>query len=228
MMVPNIDHRIMEVAPRKPMTVDPSTPIYLRKLEGGSHTIKYADLFAILSYCHAIASKNSPAIPDSVEESASEPKIITSIVKTSPEIFETVVLRGPPHSVFRCWPYITNPCETFAVDRTFRGKRTPNGAAWGASAFDFYNLQLIPNVRIVTSGSKLLEWAEKNEQEMVRAKDEIEWARREEDPRVIEPCALGTYVAEQERNIRSRKQGWGVPIPMDWDLLSTIVGPEKV
>jgi hypothetical protein len=208
------DHRIIEVAPGKPVTVDPSTPIYFRKLEGGPHTI-------------AIASENTPTKPDSDEDS--EPKILTSIVKTSPKVFEYTVLQGPPQFVFRNWPWVTNPGKAFIVDRQFRGKRTPNGAAWGASVFDFYIIELLPSTWVVTTGSKLLEWAENSEEEMACAKDEIEWVRREEDPRVIEPYALGMFLGEQEENIRSRKQGWGVPMPMDWDLLLTTIGrPEKV
>jgi hypothetical protein len=231
-----VSDRRTQVAPPKQRTLEPSTLISIYSLEGVPRHITYADLCAVISSYHPKAPENAspnptPNASSSESELESQPNktLTTTIVKTSRKVFNTILLKdAPPKSVFRRWPYLTNPSHTFVFDRTILGKRTPNGAAWGASVFDFYTVEMLPDTWVVMTGSKLLAWAEGREEEMARAKDEIEWARREEDPCMIEPRALGKFLEQQEDYIRSREIGWGVPMPMDWELLSRIVGPEKV
>jgi hypothetical protein len=93
---------------------------------------------------------------------------------------------------------------------------TPNGLPWGATIFDFYTVQQPddPKERNVLSGSQLLEWSKTNGEDVL-AKGEIEWARREREPCVLGPLPHGSFVVEQEANIRARKEGWGTSIPRD-------------
>ena len=60
--------------------------------------------------------------------------------------------------------------------------------------------------------------------------DEIEWAKREEAPHVVEPCSHGTFLENQEQNIRSRAAGWGTPMPIQnsQDVPSACLASDKV
>lgn len=162
------------------------------------------DLFVILSYYNtAIRSDHRPQNPNS--------DAITTVKIWQPDVFDEIVANGPPkRTIFRSWPRSPSS-KPSPRDRDYRGKTTPNGLPWGATVFDFYYIRQpdhCPAWKVCT-GSQLLEWSQANGEEDW-AKDEIEWAKREEEPHVIEPCAPYTFLAEQEENIKARKEGWGI------------------
>ncbi|KAF9233296.1 hypothetical protein BU15DRAFT_54064 [Melanogaster broomeanus] len=100
--------------------------------------------------------------------------------------------------VFRLWPRDPKgkPILPFAE---LKGKSTPNGFAWGASLYDFYNVCRIPGVSAIAklSGSKLLNVM--SELGEFYAKAELLWAVGEEDPRV-EPVADTKVLIEAYEN----------------------------
>jgi hypothetical protein len=166
-----------------------------------------------------------PPFCDAVTINPKSLDIITTVKIWDAHVFENIALNGPPRlTVFRSWPHspssIPDPSKL-----GYRGKVTPNGLPWGATIFDFYTVRQpedprgISKAKNVFSGSQLLEWSKANG-ENIFAKDEIEWARREEEPFVLEPPAHGLFVVEQEANIRARKEGWGMSMPRDTVLNS--------
>ena len=140
------------------------------------------------------------------EKSETSPGIIISTVKTP--IFDNVAATGPTRSVFRCWPWPAT-AGPICFEQALCGKRTPNGLLWGATVFDCYSVQKVPNIWTISMGSTLLDRTEQSGEDY--AMDEIEWAKREKAPHVVEPCPHGTFLENQEQNIRSRAAGWGTP-----------------
>lgn len=173
-----------------------------------------------------------PPLCDVVPSKAESLDIITTVKIRDAKVFENIALNGPPElTVFRSWPHSpSNIPDPSKFD--YRGKLTPNCLPWGATIFDFYTVEesgdpsgTSKNGKIF-SGSQLLEWSKANANgEDGLAKDEIEWARREEEPCVLEPPAHGLYVVEQEANIRARKEGWGTSLPRDADAIMNSVDP---
>jgi len=106
--------------------------------------------------------------------------------------------------IFRGWP--RSPTGKFILStNSLPGKEAPNGLQlWGATMFDFYRVRRIPDVpglSTITTGSKLMRWMKANG-ELDAAKDEIEWAENEEEPKVIEPYPLRKLIERQEEAIR--------------------------
>ena len=197
-----VDHPlILDVSP--PELIDPD-PGPTCNPESQKFTI--ADLFILLS------SYNMPFHSD--EQPGSKSDSIVTIKIRYP--LDKISLSGhPKRRIFRCWPRSPSgtpiPNELHSIHR---GKTTPNGLPWGATVFDFYHvLQDSLKLNIYT-GSQLLEWSKANGEESL-AKAEIEWASREEKPRIIDPYPPRMSLAIQEENIRARKVGWGTSMPKD-------------
>ncbi|KAI6101879.1 hypothetical protein F5141DRAFT_1008706 [Pisolithus sp. B1] len=77
------------------------------------------------------------------------------------------------------------------------GKVAPNGIlSWGATLYDFYSFQpvpVIPNANTYLSGSRITA-AVRQIGELEYAKDELEWADNEDDPREIPVANTGELV----------------------------------
>jgi hypothetical protein len=182
-----------------------------------------ADFLVILSYYNATAC---------IDDKPGNPKSdgITTVKVWHPGVFEDIVLEGPPkRTVFRRWPQSPS-CKLVPNEPNYCGKATPNGLPWGATIFDFYYARQCPPISMawnVYTGSQLLEWSKANGEDDW-AKDEIEWARREEEPHVLEPCAPGTFLENQEENIRARREGWGTSMPKDVGLNTIDIAADNV
>lgn len=111
--------------------------------------------------------------------------------------------------ILRSWPR----SPTGAVIRptnSLRGKETPNGIQlWGQTMLDFFHVRRLPQTAgaiTTTTGSKMLRWVKENG-ELDWAKEQIEWAENEEDPKIIEPYPMLDYIRQQEDDIRMRIVG---------------------
>ncbi|RDB22951.1 hypothetical protein Hypma_009907 [Hypsizygus marmoreus] len=116
--------------------------------------------------------------------------------------------------IFRSWPRSPTG-KPITPENTIKGKQTPNGIQlWGATIFDFYRVRRlpdVPNLSTITTGSKLMRWMKANN-ELEYARDEIEWAEHEEDPKVIEPHGPHAFVEAQEAKIRAGETGKSMPL----------------
>ncbi|KAM6497386.1 hypothetical protein JOM56_007859 [Amanita muscaria] len=103
---------------------------------------------------------------------------------------------------------------------------TPNKIQlWGATLWDFYftnRTSSIPNLRTISTGSKLLKWMTK-QGETDHAIDEMASAANEEDPREIPPFPISEVIEAQEMNIRLGI--YGIPKSIDKDQRSDEVRP---
>ncbi|KAG6911422.1 hypothetical protein DXG01_016519 [Tephrocybe rancida] len=111
--------------------------------------------------------------------------------------------------VHRHWP--RSPTGKYITpENTLPGKCTPNGIQlWGSSIFDFYRVRRMPdvaNLSTITTGSKLMKWM-KAHGELDHAKDEIEWAEMEEEPKLIASWSPREKIEEMEEDIRQGKAG---------------------
>ncbi|KAM6497385.1 hypothetical protein JOM56_007858 [Amanita muscaria] len=95
--------------------------------------------------------------------------------------------------------------KTITEDNGCFGKMTPNEIQlWDATLWDFYftnRTSSIPNLRTISTGSKLLKWMIK-QGETDHAIDEMASAANEEDPREIPPFPISEVIEAQEMNIR--------------------------
>ena len=86
--------------------------------------------------------------------------------------------------VFRGWPRDPNGKPLCFSESDIRGKETPNGLSWGATLYDFYHVQAIPQIEnfiSITSGSRIAA-AVRAVGETDVAADELAWADQEADP----------------------------------------------
>ncbi|KIJ61098.1 hypothetical protein HYDPIDRAFT_31609 [Hydnomerulius pinastri MD-312] len=102
--------------------------------------------------------------------------------------------------IFRQWPRDPKgkPLLPFAE---LKGKSTPNGFAWGATLYDFYHvrrLPALPGAIAMMPGSKLAK-VMKELGELETAKDELEWAEAEADPREVPVTDMAELVEAYER-----------------------------
>jgi len=70
---------------------------------------------------------------------------------------------------------------------------------WGATLFDFYHVRHTPDsgaLQTTSTGSKLAAWMKANGEDY--AKEELELAEEEEDPKVIFPCDIAKLVEDAE------------------------------
>ena len=102
--------------------------------------------------------------------------------------------------VFSKWPYpngkdILSPAESSAL-----GKMAPNNIEiWGATLFDFYHVKSLPESvdNILLSGSKLAAWMKANGENY--AKNQLEFAKNEDDPYLILPYEITELIQDTDR-----------------------------
>ncbi|KAI6017324.1 hypothetical protein BKA83DRAFT_4000816, partial [Pisolithus microcarpus] len=100
-------------------------------------------------------------------------------------------------AIFRVWPRDPNG-KAIVPNETMRGgKVAPNGIlSWGATLYDFYSIKPMPkNPYAITylSGSRIAA-ALREIGEVEYAKDEFEWADKEDDPYEIPVANTGELV----------------------------------
>ncbi|KAG6842735.1 hypothetical protein H0H93_003646, partial [Arthromyces matolae] len=115
--------------------------------------------------------------------------------------------------IFRHWPRAPKG-DNITPNNSLPGKMTPNGIQlWGSTMFDFYRVMRmvdVPQLSTITTGSKLMRWM-KEHGELTHAKDEIEFAEMEEDPKIIVPWSPRVAMEEMEVNIKLAKAGKSMP-----------------
>ncbi|KAF8955687.1 hypothetical protein BDZ97DRAFT_1709159 [Flammula alnicola] len=107
--------------------------------------------------------------------------------------------------VFLWWPRDPKG-KWITPENSRRGKEAPNGQQiWGATLFDFYTVYRFPEMHgLVTwsSGSKLAAWMKDNEE--FYARDCIDGAEEEEEPRMIHPCDISQLIKDSEQTTVSK------------------------
>ncbi|KAH7919271.1 hypothetical protein BV22DRAFT_1051156 [Leucogyrophana mollusca] len=107
--------------------------------------------------------------------------------------------------VFRVWPRDPKGKPLKATD--IHGKQAGGGIdLWGATLYDFYHVRRIPDVPhliTISTGSKLAR-SMRALGELDAARDEIEWADREEAPKEIHPADIGELVECYEDRVHTR------------------------
>ncbi len=127
--------------------------------------------------------------------------------------------------VVRCiWPRDPEG-PAMAAGQLPHGKVAGNNQRnWGATLNDFYWVQRIPEVPsglTRVSGSRLAAWM-KETGEVEYAKEEIEWAEVEDQPREIFPCDVGCLLEDRDPSIFSSR-------PLEHlDVFSRTESDEKV
>ena len=115
--------------------------------------------------------------------------------------------------IYRSWP--RDPAgEKILPENSCLGKMTSNEIQfWGATLWDFYWVQRMPNVPnliTISTGSKLSKWMMEHK-ETEHATSEIEWAQIEADPREINPYPIADAIEAQEMRIRLGLCGKSIP-----------------
>ncbi|KAG6811279.1 hypothetical protein H0H92_008227 [Tricholoma furcatifolium] len=182
-----------------PFTSTKAVPPLFNFPQDAQRTFTAKDIISILRYCKTKflpgkpkpSTKKRPYIAEAFQR-------LTGQVKT-----------GHDRQIFRTWPRKPDG-EYITPDNSALGKSTPNGIQfWGATLFDFYRVQRMPglfSLQTISTGSKLMKWM-KAHGESDYAKDEIEWAEMEEDPRVILPWSPRAKIEEVENYVREGKIG---------------------
>ncbi|KAG5637639.1 hypothetical protein H0H81_003864 [Sphagnurus paluster] len=183
-----------------PSEKKPAAPMFNFSSEG-LRNFTAADLIAILRMYRG---------KDEVDE-------VLSYDEAAERILATLSETDRRRVIFRQWPRAPNG-KNITPDNTLPGKVTPNGIQlWGATIFDFYRVRRMPDVpglSTITTGSKLMKWMKAND-ELQYAKDEIEWAESEDEPKVIEPWSPQEAIEVMEERIRRRIVGSSMPVPSD-------------
>lgn len=117
--------------------------------------------------------------------------------------------------IFSIWPRQPNPdaepghppYRDMTPKNSFLGKMTPNGNQfWAATLFDFYFVQRFhdqPELRSISTASKLVQWAKANGETDGPTKVSIQWAEDEKDPELIPPYDIRLLIEHWEE-IRRR------------------------
>lgn len=109
--------------------------------------------------------------------------------------------------VFNSWPRDPKG-GVLTAENSVLGKETPDKIQlWGATLLDFYYTSRVPinpnkfqftdHSITVSTGSKLLGWMEKHGEDY--AVDQLDLARLEPDPEVIEPLDIAQLIREKEQ-----------------------------
>ena len=116
--------------------------------------------------------------------------------------------------VFSQWPRDPDTNHIIKANNSVVGKTAGNGLQlWGATMFDFYAVlrhPLNPNLRTLSVGSKLLRWVKKVGEDYELVKSIYEWAEREEDPKMLEPCDIEVLIREGEAEMRRCIDSWEI------------------
>jgi hypothetical protein len=164
----------------------------------GPRRFTAADLIALLQMYNREFAKSSPVVDHTLKTRRDYHSAALDALSSDPY---------HKREIFRSWPRSPTG-QNILPQNTIQGKETSNGIQlWGATMFDFYRVRRFPDlagVSTISTGSKLMRWMKANG-ELDAAKDEIEWAEREDDPKVIEPYPVRLLVEKQEEDIKDGK-----------------------
>ncbi|KAJ7168201.1 hypothetical protein C8R43DRAFT_1158115 [Mycena crocata] len=168
--------------------------------------------------CNSATSGSDEESPESEPEQGNEPPFDPH---RPPEWLIEQHPKGETRFIFRTWPRASDG-ETAANLGTL-GKMAPNGIPWwGATLYDFYMFQPIPdcpNYMMTSTGSRLA--AKMRELgELEAAAPEIAWADREEDPRpLVLPEEIARDIEPREdwvdaRSVRGKENDRVLEVPL--------------
>jgi hypothetical protein len=125
--------------------------------------------------------------------------------------------------IFSKWP--RDPKGKFITPtNSALGKMAPNNAQlWGATLFDFYTVNRLPetkNLVTLSSGSKLAAWMKANGEDY--AKNQLEFAEDEDDPHLILPYEITKLIHLADSMQPHNKKSW-IRDEQDQD----VIGKEK-
>ena len=115
-------------------------------------------------------------------------------------------------TIFSQWPRDPKgKCTTSLAESSAPGKMVHNNAQlWGATLFDFYHVKSLPESvdNILLSGSKLAAWMKANGENY--AKNQLEFAKNEDDPYLILPYEITELIQDTDRWDQSMedKKSW--------------------